>query len=141
MLLKLKDRKESTSSLCKLQTRRWMKTWAKRLQLVLNDPDNSKELDKLTKMLGKILSNSSKIISKNKKSYKATKRRKEKKVDPKIELEIEFENNLLFRRTKTIKNFWKKSCVPKHQLQTCSKENLGQIFSMRKRLRNSKLAE
>ena len=68
-----------------------------------------------------ILPNSSKRLSKSKKSYKATKRRKAKQVDPKTKLDTETENNILFWRTRTINNFWMKSCVPKHQLQTRSK--------------------
>jgi len=60
---------------------------------------------------------------------------------PTNELDTKIENNLLFWRTRIIKNLCTKSYVPKHQSQTHSKENLGQIFSKWNRLQNSKLTE
>lgn len=42
----------------------------------------------------------------------------EKQVNLKFGLDTKTENNLMFWRTRKIKNLRTKSCVPKHKLQT-----------------------
>ena len=104
-------------------------TREKILQLVQNDPNSNKELDKTDQEARKeIISNSSKRLSKSKKSYKATKWWKEKQLDQKPSLTLILKTSSSFggpEQSRTSE--WSLVCQNTNYKLT-KEANLGQIF-------------